>query len=103
MTKNDYFKCIVSIMNFIVISDDEFKEENNFNTASNKRMIKILENFGYDMLSFTESLSDEKLWMDSPKEFFSDHDKAISFLSSKLNDKNFNIFKSRTLIKKYNL
>ena len=103
MTKNDYFKCIVSIMNFIVFSNDELKEENNFNTVSNKRMTKVLKEFGYDMLSFTEKLTDEKLWKDSPKEFFSDHDKAISFLSSKLNNKDFNIFKNRKIIQKYNL
>lgn len=103
MTKNDYFKCIVSIMNFLTFCDDEFKEENNFNTISNKRMTMGLENFGYDMCTFTEKLTDEKLWKDSPKEFFSDHDKAISFLSSKLNNKDFNIFKNRKIIQKYNL
>lgn len=49
-------------------------------------MEKTLEMYGYDMISFTEHTSDEKLWEKSPKEFFSDNERCLSFFISKLNE-----------------
>jgi hypothetical protein len=85
MKKEDYIKCIISVMNFLVLSDDEVNEQKRFNTESNNIMMKTLGKYGYDMISFTEHLSDENLWENSPKEFFSDDEKCLSFFISKLN------------------
>jgi hypothetical protein len=40
MEKEDYIKCIVSILNFLVLSDDEFKElnRNTFDLETTKKM-----------------------------------------------------------------
>lgn len=85
MKKEDYIKCIISVMNFLVLSDDEVNEQKRINTESNNMMMKTLGKYGYDMISFTEHLSDENLWENSPKEFFSDDEKCLSFFISKLN------------------
>jgi len=85
MKKEDYIKCIISIMSFLVLSDDEYNELKHFNTDSNNVMMKTLEKYGYDMVSFTEHLSKDKLWEHSPKEFFSNDEKCLSFFISKLN------------------
>ena len=86
MRKADYLKCIVSIMNFLLLCDDEINEQKHFNTESGNNMEKTLEMYGYDMISFTEHISDEKLWEKSPKEFFSDNERYLSFFISKLNE-----------------
>lgn len=86
MKKVDYLKCIVSVMNFLVLSDDELNEQKRFDTDSNNMMMKTLGKYGYDMISFTKHLSDDKLWEQSPKEFFSDDERCLSFFISKLNE-----------------
>ena len=86
MKKEDYLKCIVSVMNFLVLSDDEVNEQKRFDTESNNMMMKTLGKYGYDMISFTEHLSGDKLWKESPKEFFSNDENRLSFFISKLNE-----------------
>jgi hypothetical protein len=78
-------KGIISILNFFNVSDDEVKEMKSFNTDSNLQMILILGEMGLNLISFTEMLSNEKLWNNSPKEFFSDNKKVLKFFSEKLN------------------
>ena len=85
MKNEDYIKCIISVMNFLVLSEDEFNEQKNFRTNSSTSMDKTLGKYGYDMISFTEHLSDVKLWENSPREFFSDDERCLSFFISKLN------------------
>lgn len=85
MKNNDYSKCIISILNFLVFGDDEYNEEKNMMSTSNINMMKVLSKYGYDMISFTEHISDEKLWNDSSREFFSDDEKCLSFFVTKLN------------------
>jgi hypothetical protein len=79
MKKEDYIKCIISVMNFLVLSDDEVNEEKRFDTESNNMMMKTLGKYGYDMISFTEHLSGENLWENSPKEFFMDDERCLFF------------------------
>lgn len=86
MEKEDYIKCIVVIMNFLIISDDEYSENNDIGSESNLRMMRVLAEYGYGMVSFTEHIADEPLWMNSPKEFFSNYKLSIDFYIKKLNE-----------------
>jgi hypothetical protein len=52
MKKEDYIKCIISVMNFLVLSDDEVNEQKRFNTESNNIMMKTLGKYGYDFLYY---------------------------------------------------
>lgn len=71
-------------MNFILVSEDDVLELQYFNTLSCERMSNVLREFNFTMVSFVEHISNDILWIDSPQEFFSDHDKCIKFLSNKL-------------------
>ena len=71
MKKEDYLKCIISIINFNILYNDEYEEFKSFNIPSITSMMKVLNKYCYDMVSVTEHLSNEKLWENSPKEFFS--------------------------------
>ena len=85
LTKEEIVKCIVVIINFLIISDDEVEKIKDFNTPSHLQMNDTLRRFGHDMISFTEYLSGEKLWEFSPKEFFQDSKKTLKFFTEKLN------------------
>jgi arsenate reductase-like glutaredoxin family protein len=71
-------------MNYIIVSGDELTELQSYITPSCERMNKVLSEFNFTMVSFVEHISNEKLWIESAREFFSDHDKCIKFLSNKL-------------------
>jgi hypothetical protein len=96
MKIEDYIKCINSILDFLENSDDEYRKYNKYNTPSNLNMIKVLDDYGYSMISFTEFLSKEKLWENHPKEFFSDENKSLLFFRLKLNE-------HKTLLRHYKL
>lgn len=86
MSDKDIKICIILLLNFMVVSDFEVDKLQNFNVPSNENMTTKLLEFGYDMCTFVEYLAgDEKLWNESPREFFRDHDKCLKFLIEKLN------------------
>lgn len=84
MNSKDYIRCIVSIINFLTFSDEELEEFKTFNVDSNLKMINILDQYGFGMISFTKHISDKPLWDNSPKEFFSDSKKSMLFFTEKL-------------------
>lgn len=84
MNKFDYIKCIVSVINFLTYSDDEYEIEKTFNTDSNLKMMSTLDKYGFGMVSFAEHLSTVPLWNNSPLEFFSDYNKSMLFFTEKL-------------------
>lgn len=96
MKNSDYIKCILSIITFIIISDDEVNETHSFITNSSTNMTAILGKHGFGVISFTQHISlGTKLWENSPTEFFSDHERVISFLwknsKSIMNDRNMTV------------
>jgi len=87
LEKEDYIKGIIAILNFLALSDDEYEELQDFATPSNIGMIKVLNEFDHDIFSFTKELNGgHAMWSESPKEFFSDHDKSIKYFSKKLQE-----------------
>lgn len=80
MKEENYIECILSIIRFISEIDD-----NNYSTDANLNMINTLGKYGYNMVTFTEHISEnKKLWEKSAKEFFSNHEKCLYFFRSKL-------------------
>ncbi len=87
LEKEDYIKGIIAILNFIALSSDEYEKHQDFLTPSNESMMRVLGEFDLDMISFTKGLNiGLELWDESPKEFFSDHDKSMKFFSKKLQE-----------------
>ena len=89
MKENDMLKCTVVILNFLLLSDDEYDELKIFNTPSNVMMTGTLAKYDMNMVSFTEFVTKEfkleRLWNVSAREFFSDKNKSINFFTDIIN------------------
>ncbi len=87
LEKEDYIKGIITILNFLALFDDEFEEIKDFATPSNVSMMKVLDGFDHTIVTFTKELNGGfAMWNESPKEFFSDHDKSMKYFSKKLQE-----------------
>ena len=90
-TNDDLIECSEYIINFLIWCDDEYFKLNDFNTPSNQKMSAELKKFDTHMVDFTKELNntlhilDEPMWIDSPKEFFSDQNKSVAFFRKAIN------------------
>ena len=96
MTNKEYIICCDAILHFLIVSEKESLELKSFDVPSNINMRSTLDKFGFNMISFTEHLNDKfkiynRLWNESPKEFFKDKSKGLEFyykiINSFRNDK----------------
>jgi hypothetical protein len=68
-----------------VSCEEEYLRLGTFNTPSNHKMMSALKKYDSHMSGFAQQLNDilrisnKPLWVDSPKEFFQDHDKSVAF------------------------
>jgi hypothetical protein len=94
MNTEKEYKAIVSMLNFNVNNSDEYPHNNILSIneiPSLKSMMAALNNINMDMVQFVCYLQDtynieesRTLWISSPKEFFSDHQRCINFINMAL-------------------
>jgi hypothetical protein len=92
MNKDNEYKCIVSIINFLTNSDAEYDthHENINEIGSLKSMNFTLNKYHTEMVPFTERLNIKyhielhPLWYDSPMEFFRDRERRTKFFNQVL-------------------
>lgn len=79
MNNQDLLECSESVLNFLVKSEKEFNKLKHFSVPSYINMEKILKKHNTNMCDFAEILNkrlhllNEPLWINTPKEFFSNH------------------------------
>jgi hypothetical protein len=77
--------CIIVILNFIVMSEEEAYNLGIVDIPSATNKDSKLAEFGYDYITFTQYLANgEKLWDKCVTEFFWDKDKCLKFFINKL-------------------
>ena len=83
MSKDEYIKCAKSVLNFLIESDEEVKNCNNFSTPSNIKMIDTLTTYNTNMVNFTRDINnkfmEEDLQVTYPLDFFSDHERSTRY------------------------
>lgn len=84
-TNKSLIECSEYVINFLLSCDEEYDRLGIFNTPSNHKMMTQLKKYDTQMVNFAQQLNDilhissEPLWVNSPKEFFSDHVKSVAF------------------------
>ena len=85
MTNNELVKCSEVVIYFLLHCEEEYDELHHFDTPSNEIMSIELRRHNIRMIDIPVMLNcklhiqNEPLWIHSPKEFFSDHDKSVFF------------------------
>jgi hypothetical protein len=85
VTNNELIKCTESVIDFLTHCDEEYEKLKRYDTPSNERMLFQLRRHNTMVIDIPLILNrklhiqNEPLWIDSAKEFFSDHDKSVAF------------------------
>lgn len=90
MTNDELIECAEAVLNFLIHGDDEFRIIKTIHTPSLNNMTDVLEKHCTTMVNFTLILNNKlhllnnPLWIDSPQEFFSDHQKSEKFFETSI-------------------
>lgn len=91
MKNNQIHDVAVAVLNFLVKSEEEFLIYDDFKTPSLVNMDKKLKPYNMGMCEFTIYINDKfnilpkPIWIDSPKELFSNDDKIFKFYEDVIN------------------
>ena len=90
MTNQEMIECVILLMNFLIVGEEEIDDLKDFNTPSNLNLIARLKMYDLQMWTFTEKLRltyfpELILWKESPKEFFGNKETRLKFFLDVLN------------------